>query len=95
MTHIGSVFDLAFSRDPDQRFVFVADGVSEKVWILRRSDLEILGSIGQAGHWGGGFSMVHNLGVDSGNNLDISESAGGHRVQRFLYRGMRAASGKD
>ena len=89
-THIGTVFDLAFSRDPRQRFVFVADGVSEKVWILRRSDLEIVGSIGHAGHWGGAFSMAHNLGVDSANNLYVSESAGGHRVQRFTYRGMAA-----
>ena len=89
-THIGTVFDLAFSRDPRQRFVFVADGVSEKVWILRRSDLEIVGSIGHAGHWGGAFSMAHNLGVDSANNLYVSESAGGHRVQRFMYRGMAA-----
>ncbi len=94
-THIGSVFDLAFSRDADQQFVFVADGVSEKVWILRRSDLEIIGSIGHAGHWGGGFSMVHNLGVDADNNLYISESAGGHRIQRFLYRGMGGASAED
>ena len=33
-THIGSVFDLAFSRDADRRFLFRADGVSEKAWIL-------------------------------------------------------------
>ena len=94
-THIGTVFDLAFSRDPEQRFVFVADGVSEKVWILRRGDMEIVGSIGHAGHWGGAFSMAHNLGVDSANNLYVSESAGGHRIQRFLYRGTGAGPRRD
>ena len=51
--------------------------------------------VGHARHWGGGFSMVHNLGVDADNNLYISESAGGHRIQRFLYRGMRGASAED
>ena len=94
-TQIGTVFDLTFSRDPDQRFVFVADGLNEKVWILRRSDLEIVGSIGHASHSGGGFTMAHNLGVDSANNLYVSESLTGRRVQRFLYRGMAAASGEN
>ena len=90
-TQMGSVCDLAFSRDPDQRFVFAADGLSEKVWILRRSDLEIVGSIGRPGHWGGAFTRVHNIGVDSSNNLYVSEGSTGRRVQRFLYRGMGAA----
>ena len=94
-TQIGTVFDLVFSRDPDQSFVFVADGLNEKVLILRRSDMEIVGSIGHAGHWGGGFTMAHNLGVDSANNLYVSESSTGRRVQRFLYRGMGPASGDN
>ena len=94
-TQMGSVFDLAFSRDPDQLFVFVVDGLSEKVWILRRSDLEIIGSIGSPGRWGGSFTLVHNIAVDSANNLYISESAGGSRVQRFLYKGLQAARARN
>ena len=94
-TQMGSVCDLAFSRDPDQRFVFAADGLSEKVWILRRSDLEIVGSIGRPGHWGGAFTRVHNIGVDSSNNLYVSEGSTGRRVQRFLYRGMGAAGSQN
>ena len=39
----GSVLDFVFSRDPDQTFVFVADGRNERVWILRRSDLQMIG----------------------------------------------------
>ena len=94
-TQIGTVFDLTFSRDPEQRFVFVADGQNEKVLILRRSDLQIIGSIGHAAHWGGGFTMAHNLGVDSNNNLYVSESSSGRRIQRFLYRGMGVAPGEN
>jgi DNA-binding beta-propeller fold protein YncE len=88
---MGSVFDLAFSRDPQQRYVFVADGRNEKIWILRRSDMTILGSFGHSGHWGGGFTLPHNLAVDSKSNVYVSESQGGARVQRFLYKGPRAA----
>jgi DNA-binding beta-propeller fold protein YncE len=91
-TMLGSVFDLAFSRDAEQRFVFVADGRRERVWILRRIDMKTVGSIGQQGHWGGSFTLAHNLAVDSKNNLYVSESAGGSRVQRFLYKGLRAGS---
>jgi len=32
----GSAWDLAFSSDPQQRFVFVADGHDKKVIILQR-----------------------------------------------------------
>jgi len=89
---LGSLFDLAFSRDPEQRFGFVADGRNERVWVFRRSDMKIIGSIGHPGHWGGGFTLAHNLAVDSKNNLYVSESAGGSRVQRFLYKGLRRPS---
>ncbi len=88
---MGSVFDLAFSRDPEQRWVFVADGRNEKIVILRRSDMKIIGSFGYSGHWGGGFTLPHNLAVDSKSNVYVSESAGGTRVQRFLYKGLRSA----
>jgi hypothetical protein len=87
---MGSVFDLAFSRDADQRFAFVPDAQTETVWILRRSDGKTIGSIGHAGHWGGGFTLAHNIAVDSRNHLYVTESAGGARVQRFLYKGLRS-----
>ena len=84
----GSVLDFVFSRDPDQTFVFVADGRNERVWILRRSDLQMIGEFGHASHWGGGFTIAHNIGIDSSSNLYITESLEGKRVQRFLYKGL-------
>ena len=32
----GSVWDIAFSRDPQQRYLYVADGQNMKVWVLDR-----------------------------------------------------------
>ena len=90
-TNRGSVLDFVFSRDPEQRFVFVVDGRNERVWILRRSDLRVIGEFGHASHFGGGFTVAHNIGIDSRNNLYVTESLEGKRVQRFLYTGLGPA----
>ena len=88
----GSVLDLAFSRDKEQKWIFVADGRNEKVWILRHIDMKVVGSFGSAGHFGGQFTIAHNITIDSKNNLYVSESLTGQRVQRFLYKGLRAST---
>jgi sugar lactone lactonase YvrE len=84
--------DIAFSPDREQRFMYVTDHASSKVWIVRRTDLEVLGSFGYGGHFGGGFTIVHNIATDSKGNLYITEGLEGKRVQRFLFKGMRRAA---
>jgi sugar lactone lactonase YvrE len=90
----GTVHDLAFSADPGQRFLYVPDPRNSKVFIVRRSDLEIVGSFGHAGHFAGGFTNGSVVAVDSHGNLYVGEGADGKRVQRFLYKGLRPASEK-
>ena len=69
--------------------MYVADGRNEKVWILRRADLEVIGSFGHGGHWGGGgFTVAHGIAVDSSGNVYAVEVTEGKRVQRFNYVGM-------
>jgi hypothetical protein len=82
----GGAFAVAFSHDPEQQFVFVADGTEHKVWILRRSDLEILGSFGSEGAAPGQFQRPHNLAVDSRGNIYVAEADPGWRVQRFMLQ---------
>ncbi len=79
----GTVGEVAFSPDPEQRFLYVLDGRNAKVWILRRSDLVVLGSFGQGGHQAGGFITAHSMDVDSSGNLYIGETRESYRVQRF------------
>ena len=43
----GTVYDLDFS--PDQKFIYVADGGNQKVWILRRGQSSVVGSFGERG----------------------------------------------
>ena len=88
----GTVDTLAFSADPDQTFLYDADPRNMKVWILRRSDLEILGSFGHGGSFAAGFISSAYVVTDSSGNLYVGEGVDGQRVQRFLYKGLRPAT---
>ena len=88
----GSAFDVEFSVDEAQEFLYMLDGRSGKVRILRRSDLTHLGDFGYGGRFAGGLTTPHNLAVDSRSNLYITESGEGKRVQRFLYKGLGPAT---
>ena len=81
--------DIAFSPDKEQRFMYVTDHASSKVWILPREDMSVVGSFGYGGHFGGGFTIVHNIAADSKGNLYVTEGLEGKRVQRFLYKGLK------
>ncbi len=84
----GSVWDMAFSRDPQQTYIYAANGVDEKVNILVRATLEVLTSFGDGGRQPGQFFGVHNLATDSKGNLYTAETYTGARVQRFIYKGL-------
>lgn len=81
---MGSVWDLEFSCDDDQTFVFVPDGTNQKVWILNRIDLEIVGFFGRGGKQAGYFGWVHSLASDSQGNIYTGEVETGKRIQRFI-----------
>lgn len=83
----GSVWDIAFSRDPQQQFVYVADGHDQKVFILRRDTLETVGSFGDGGRYPGEFYAVGSVAVDSKGNIYTGENLEGKRVQKFLAKG--------
>ncbi len=84
----GSVWDIAFSRDPEQTYLYIANGVNQKISIVLRSTLEVLTAFGDGGRQPGQFFGVHNLDTDSSGNLYATETYTGARVQRFLYRGV-------
>ena len=46
---MGSTWDIAFSQDDDQEFIYVADGSNMKVHILDRTSLEVLYTFGEGG----------------------------------------------
>ena len=82
----GSVWDLALSRDPQQQFIYVADGHDQKIFILRRDTLEIVGSFGDGGRYPGTFYGVGSVAVDSRGNVYTGENLEGKRVQKFVVK---------
>ena len=91
-TFNGSVFGIAFSPDAEQKWAYIPDGRNEKIWILERKTMDIVGSFGCTGHAGGCFTTPHSIDVDGKGNIYIGETWEGKRVQRFLYKGLRAES---
>jgi hypothetical protein len=88
----GSTWDIAFSNDPQQKFIFLADGKDEKIWILDRQSLEILTSFGDGGKMPGQFYAVHSIATDSKGNIYTTETYDGRRLQRFLLKGMHSVT---
>ena len=84
----GSVWDIAFSRDDAQRFIYLADGHNDRVWIIERESLEILTAFGDGGRQPGQFFGVHNIAVDSQGNVYTTETYEGKRLQKFVFQGM-------
>ena len=84
----GSVWDIAFSRDPKQQYIYLADGKNEKVYVMDRQSLEILTAFGDGGRQPGEFFAVHSIATDSKGNIYTTETYEGKRVQKFVYMGM-------
>src|SRR5438105_2826837 len=61
----GVTFDIAFSRDPAQRLMYVADGADHRIWQLLREPLSVINHIGEGGRYPGQFYAIHNVSLDS------------------------------
>jgi sugar lactone lactonase YvrE len=79
----GTSWDLAFSKDRNQRLIYVTDGEEQLLWTVSHSDGSTLRSYGRPGHMAGDFTFVHTLDLDSRGNIYTAETVGGRRVQRF------------
>jgi len=91
----GSVFDVAFSRDPQQTYLYEADGSNNKIYVAQRDTLEILTSFGDGGRQPGQFYAVHNIATDSKGNIYTVETQHGQRLQKFVYKGVGPVTKQD
>jgi DNA-binding beta-propeller fold protein YncE len=84
----GSAWDITFSKDAEQRYIFLADGTNEKVRVIVRESLEEITNFGDGGRQPGQFFGVHSIAADSKGNLYTTETYEGKRVQRFVSKGI-------
>jgi DNA-binding beta-propeller fold protein YncE len=91
----GSVWDIAFSKDPKQTYIYLADGENDRIHILLRDTLEVLTTFGEGGRQPGEFYGPHSIATDSKGNIYVTETYRGQRVQKFVYKGMAPVTKKD
>jgi DNA-binding beta-propeller fold protein YncE len=99
-----AAFQVAFSHDEPQTYLYVADGGSHVIFVLRRSDLEIMSEFGGPGRDPGQMGRPHELTVDPQGNIFVAEAEGpvvgvdaatgdtiraGFRAQKFTFNGTR------
>jgi 6-phosphogluconolactonase (cycloisomerase 2 family) len=84
----GATWDVAFSRDAAQKFMYIADGKNMRMYIVDRQSLQLLTSFGTGGRQPGQWHAVHSVASDSQGNLYTTETYEGRRVQKFVYRGL-------
>ncbi len=82
---------LAFSADPQQQFIYVADYENGQLHIVDRKALKQVGSFGKMGEKRGEFLGLHTIAADSKGNLWTAETQPkpvGSRVQRLMFKGI-------
>jgi len=90
----GSTWDVDTSTDKDNSCLYNPDGTNQKVWILERKGLGILGTFGNGGRSAGQFHWVHNLATDSKGNIYTAEVDTGKRAQKFRRFGPNRCKDK-
>ena len=91
----GSTWDIALSKDDDQKYIYLADGQNMKVHVIERETMEVLTTFGDGGRQPGQFFAVHSIATDSKGNIYTTETYEGKRVQKFVYKGVGAVVAGD
>jgi hypothetical protein len=89
------VCDIANSKDPQQTYIYLADGRNMKVHILRRDTLEELTAFGDGGRQPGQFFGVHSIATDSKGNVYTTETYEGKRLQKFVHKGVGPVTNRN
>ncbi len=78
---------VAFSGDPEQKFLYIASRSPDRILIYERKSMLYLGSFGGMGVKPGQFYGLHHMTTDTKGNLYVSEVEDGRRVQKFVFDG--------
>jgi hypothetical protein len=92
MPPCGTTYKLAISRDPQQKYLYVADGTNNRVWILDRESGKTLGSFGGNGRYAGQLHWINAIAMDSKGAIYTGEVEQAKRIQKFAPVLTRATS---
>ena len=84
MPPCGTTYKMIFSKDPQQKYMYVADGTNNVVWILDRQTGKTLGHFGGNGKYAGQLHWINAVGMDSKGNIYTGEVEEAKRIQKFL-----------
>lgn len=79
----GTIYNLTFSHDPMQKYILIADGANDRIWIQDRKTGELAGSTGDKGRMAGQFHRIDGVAMDSKGNIYTGE-IDGKRIQKFI-----------
>jgi hypothetical protein len=90
----GSAWDLRFTNDPTQSYMFEIDGGNEIMHTMDRMLGSIVSDLGRPGHAAGEFTFLHSNTVDSKGNVYTGETINGRRIQKFVHVECNNGNGK-
>jgi hypothetical protein len=79
----GTMYKMVISKDPQQKYLFVADGHNFVIWIVDRQSGKTLGHFGGNGRLAGQLHFPNAVGIDSRGNVYTGEVDTGKRIQKF------------
>jgi DNA-binding beta-propeller fold protein YncE len=83
---------VAFSADPDQRYLYVASRSPARIWVYDRKALKPIYYFGSPGVAPGQFYALHEMTTDFKGNLYATEVEDGKRIQKFVFKGVVSES---
>ena len=84
MPPCGTTYKLAISRDPQQKYLYVADGTNNRVWILDRNSGKTLGRSAATARYAGQLHWINAIAMDSKGNIYTGEVEQAKRIQKFV-----------
>jgi hypothetical protein len=85
----GTMYKMVLSKDPQQKYLFVADAHNDVIWTVERQSGRTLGYFGSSGRLAGQLHFPNAIGIDTRGNIYVGEVDNGKRIQKFAGASCR------
>jgi len=79
----GTTYKMVISKDQQQKYLFVADGHNDVIWMVDRQSGKTLGYLGGHGRLAGQLFFPNAVGIDTHGNVFTGEVRNSKRIQKF------------